>query len=314
MEKEGAAIRSESRHALFPQRPVQTCHGIIGPFGEHPSRICGLTRFEIRFPRKPGKAVLEMVSDVLDAALAGYVGLYGDKSKVIDPATGKPMVPAHYSLVPRGHRLEISVHGATGHMGAIRDRDGAITKMAHLLRGLLFSRARIESLAGGKVRFDLAGTSAQRDLVLEGGQGFVPTHRIEEVMERLRRATDRGVAAYYAFLGKPAPRRSLVKVTYEKLHNVAFDGDPDSASMRNALLAAKHCDLPPQEPVLGWTVSCDARLFATEYPGMEVLTFGPGQLVHAHSDVEQIELADIRKAAEFLALFLLAQTGTVSKL
>src|ERR1039458_5135858 len=34
MEKEGAAIRAESRHQLFPQRPVQTCHGIIGPFGE----------------------------------------------------------------------------------------------------------------------------------------------------------------------------------------------------------------------------------------------------------------------------------------
>src|ERR1035441_3070161 len=35
MEKEGAAIRAESRHQLFPQRPVQTCHGMIGPFGEH---------------------------------------------------------------------------------------------------------------------------------------------------------------------------------------------------------------------------------------------------------------------------------------
>ena len=45
MEKEGAAIRAESRHELFPQRPVQTCHGIIGPFGEHPSRICGEVSF-----------------------------------------------------------------------------------------------------------------------------------------------------------------------------------------------------------------------------------------------------------------------------
>jgi len=44
---------------------------------------------------------------------------------------------------------------------------------------------------------------------------------------------------------------------------------------------------------------------------MPVLTFGPGQLVHAHSDQEQIALADIRKAAEFLAVFLLRQTGTL---
>jgi acetylornithine deacetylase/succinyl-diaminopimelate desuccinylase-like protein len=44
---------------------------------------------------------------------------------------------------------------------------------------------------------------------------------------------------------------------------------------------------------------------------MPVLTFGPGQLAHAHSDQEQIAIEDIRKAAEFLALFLLQQTGTV---
>jgi acetylornithine deacetylase/succinyl-diaminopimelate desuccinylase-like protein len=80
--------------------------------------------------------------------------------------------------------------------------------------------------------------------------------------------------------------------------------------MRNALAAAKSCGLPDQEPVLGWTVSCDARLFATEYPGMDVLTFGPGKLVHAHSDQEQIELDDLRAAVEFLAVFLLRQTGT----
>ena len=28
----------------------------------------------------------------------------------------------------------------------------------------------------------------------------------------------------------------------------------------------------------GWEVSCDARLFAGEYPGCPVITFGAGQL------------------------------------
>ena len=41
-----------------------------------------------------------------------------------------------------------------------------------------------------------------------------------------------------------------------------------------------------------------------------VLTFGPGQLVYAHSDREQIALDELRAAAEFLAVFLLRQTGT----
>jgi acetylornithine deacetylase/succinyl-diaminopimelate desuccinylase-like protein len=43
---------------------------------------------------------------------------------------------------------------------------------------------------------------------------------------------------------------------------------------------------------------------------MQVLTFGPGQLAFAHSDQEQITLDEIRAATEFLAVFLLKQTGT----
>jgi acetylornithine deacetylase/succinyl-diaminopimelate desuccinylase-like protein len=310
MEKEGVAIRTESHHPLFPQRPVQTCHGIIGPFGEHPSRICGEVRFRVVFPSPPRAKAEQLLADCLESGLRGYVGLYGDKSKVTDPATGKPMVPRHFSLKRSGRTFTITVHGATGHMGAIRERDGAITKMAHLVRSLIYSRARLEAASGGKVRFELDGQAPAAELVLEGGQGFVPTHSITEVMTRLERAAQRGAEAYLRHCGRKCGTAPLVKVTYEKLHNVAFDGDPDSNSMRNALAAAKASGLPPQEPVLGWTVSCDARLFATEYPGMEVLTFGPGQLAFAHADQEQIELEDIRKAAEFIALFILRQTGT----
>ena len=147
-------------------------------------------------------------------------------------------------------------------------------------------------------------------LVLEGGQGFVPTHDINEVMQRQRRAAQRGAENYLRRVGRPERGEDVVTVAYEKLHNVAFDGDPDSPSVRNAIAAAKACGLWKDEPVLGWTVSCDARLFATEYPGMQVLTFGPGQLAFAHSDQEQIALEEIRQAAEFLAVFLLKQTGT----
>ena len=46
---EGEAIRQESDHPLFPHRPVQTCTGILGPFGVHPSAICGEVAFELVF-------------------------------------------------------------------------------------------------------------------------------------------------------------------------------------------------------------------------------------------------------------------------
>jgi acetylornithine deacetylase/succinyl-diaminopimelate desuccinylase-like protein len=310
MEKEGAAIRAESRHPLFPQRPVQTCHGIIGPFGEHPSRICGEVDFKIQFNRKPDKTTETLVRDCLESGLAGYVGLYGDKTKVVDPATGKPMVARHYDLRRSGNGFEVKVHGATGHMGAIRERDGAITKMAHLVRSLVLSRAKL-SLKTGPMQLELGGKSSGKNLILEGGQGFVPTHTIDEVMERVRRAAQRGAENYLRLCGSTQTGAQTVSVAYEKLHNAAFDGDPDSPMMRNAIAAAKLCGLWRDEPVTGWTVSCDARLFATEYPGMPVLTFGPGELAVAHSDREQIALRDVAKAAEFLALFLLRQTGTI---
>ncbi len=281
----------------------------------------------MRFDRPPGAQTELLVRDCLEAGLAGYVGLYGDKTKVTDPATGKPMVARHYDLRRDGNGFKVDVHGATGHMGAIRERDGAITKMAHLVRSLVASKAKLEASAGGRVCFELAPQpQAKRQspiadrqssvplstLVLEGGQGFVPTHGINEVMERLRRAAQRGAENYLRRIGRPERGEDVVTVAYEKLHNVAFDGDPDSPSVRNAIAAAKACGLWKDEPVLGWTVSCDARLFATEYPGMQVLTFGPGQLAFAHSDQEQIAVDEIREAVEFLAVFLLKQTGTLA--
>jgi acetylornithine deacetylase/succinyl-diaminopimelate desuccinylase-like protein len=325
MEKEGAAIRAESRHPLFPQRPVQTCHGILGPFGEHPSRICGEVSFSIRFQHPPSEQTELLVRDCAEVGLAGYIGLYGDKSKVTDPATGKPMVARHYDFRREGNGFRVDVHGAAGHMGAIRERDGAITKMAHLVRSLVASKAKLQTGASGRVDFELGTqpdatrhsplaadqSTVPSTLVLEGGQGFVPTHSIYEVMQRLRQAAQHGAENYLRRIGRPERGEDVVAVAYEKLHNVAFDGDPASSSVHNAIAAAKTCGFWKNEPVLGWTVSCDARLFATEYPGMQVLTFGPGQLAFAHSDQEQIALDEIRVAAEFLAVFLLKQTGTL---
>lgn len=336
LEKEGAALRAESRHPLFPQRPVQTCHGVIGPFGEHPSRICGEVAFTIRFNRPVGARLEELVRDCLESGLAGYIGLYGDKTKVRDETTGRRVVARHYDLKRASDGFVVTVHGATGHMGAVRQRDGAITKMAHLVRSLVYSKAKIQSMGGvvsrgsNRLRRATARQESKRgtdflelgdtrrkgaigrpnSLVLEGGQGFVPTHGIEEVMQRLRQAAERGAESYLRLINRPKKGSDVVAVRYEKLHNHAFDGDPASLCMCNAIAAAKVCGIWKNEPIVGWTVSCDARLFATQYPGMPVLTFGPGQLAYAHSDREQIAVEDVRAAAEFLALFLLRQTGT----
>jgi acetylornithine deacetylase/succinyl-diaminopimelate desuccinylase-like protein len=62
---------------------------------------------------------------------------------------------------------------------------------------------------------------------------------------------------------------------------------------------------------MGWDVSCDARLFAGEYPDMPVITGGPGELRFAHADNEQLYLPDLFDSICFTALFLLRETGSI---
>jgi acetylornithine deacetylase/succinyl-diaminopimelate desuccinylase-like protein len=61
----------------------------------------------------------------------------------------------------------------------------------------------------------------------------------------------------------------------------------------------------------GWEVSCDARLFAGEYPGMPVITFGAGSLEHAHSNRERIDADELFRSILFMALFVLRETGSI---
>ncbi len=102
------------------------------------------------------------------------------------------------------------------------------------------------------------------------------------------------------------------EVTYDKLHNNAFSCDADSPTFKNARESAIQAGIVDEdEPVRGWDVSCDARLFAAEYPGMPVITSGPGELRFAHADNEQLFLPDLFNSICFAALYLLRETGTL---
>lgn len=311
LEREGRAIRAESDHPLFPHRPVQTCHGIIGCCGEHPSRINGEVSFEIRFdPPERSQRAAGLIRDVLEDGLAEYVGLYGDKTRVPDPLTGHPKVERHYDLAAGADAFCVRVWGATGHMGSIRENDGAITKMAALGRALMRSRRAIESAAEGQMALALCGWADSSALVMEGGQGFLPTHEMADVQARMRAAAQRGLEFYLRGAGLAVDTPGVLRMTYEKLHNAAFAGRADSPDMRNAIEAARSAGLWREGPIRGWDVSCDARIFACAYPDLPVITTGPGLLRYAHSDQEQIDMRDVARSCAFLAQFALKQTGT----
>ena len=300
---EGTVIKSESEHALFPHRPVQTCNGIIGPFGEHPSRICGQVVFTVKGGALDESAILAEI----DSAVAEYVSLYGDKTLETDSATGKPKVERHYELTgsPDGG-FKVVVNGSTGHMGSILENDDAILKFAHIARNLV----ELKYSKGVALDLELENFDSSKELELEGGQGFLPTHPIERIMSRIENAFKSGVAEYLELVGADADSLNVV-VSYDKLHNAAFDGDPNSSSFVNAKSAAVEAGMIKEDDeIRGWDVSCDARLFATEYPEMPVITSGPGALKYAHADNENMHIPDLFKSIRFLVDFILRETGS----
>ncbi len=295
MQREGERIKGESEHPLFPHRPVQTCNGILGPFGEHPSRICAEVSFRVISEEGPPGPELKKA---IEKGARKYARKYGDKTGLTDPATGKPKMPGHYSVTREGERsLIVKVYGSTGHMGAILENDDAIVKWAMIMEELAELKTSI------RFETELEGTGDSNTLMLEGGQGFLPTHTIEEIQERMKEAAVKGA--------EKSGKEVSVEVTYDKLHNAAYGSDPDSGTMRTALRAGVETGIIQEsDPVRGWDVSCDARLFAEL--GLPVLTSGCGDLKAAHSNSEYVNIPDIFRMINFTALFLLKETGAVN--
>ncbi len=297
MQREGDAIKAESNHPLFPHRPVQTCNGMLGPFGEHPSRICGEVACTIATGGCDEREA--QLHEAIDRGLAAYIRAYGDRTHEIDPTTGKAKVARHVDISSINGRLQVTVYGSTGHMGALADNDAAITKWAYLVREIALDDQRHSRCPDIR----LPGWQADR-VTLEGGQGFLPTHLIDHVRTRMAEAFHRGIAQYVQLAGIE-PSALAAAISYDKLNNMAFESDPESSAVSNLLAAARA--VGGETELRGFDVSCDARLFAHEYPDLSVITTGPGQLRHAHSDDESLEIDDLQNAAAMCAIFLLRE-------
>jgi acetylornithine deacetylase/succinyl-diaminopimelate desuccinylase-like protein len=206
-------------------------------------------------------------------------------------------------------RCAITIHGATGHMGSLPQNDAAIAKWAYVVRELI--EARREHGLPFTLAWDKEAAEGPSHLIFEGAQGFLPTHTLEEVKIKTRNAFLTAIEQYLADEGLP-PDAIACEVTFDKLHNDAFAGDPNSDSLRRALQAATDLGLAqPDQPVRGWEVSCDARLFAKEYPDLAVLTFGAGHLEHAHSERERLAISELFETIAFVASFVLRESGAV---
>jgi len=321
---EGERIKAESEHSMFPTRPVQTCNGILGVWGQHPSRVCPLVVLCIRRADEVGQVSTQTIARV-DAALRqgvqAHCRRYGDATAQPDPDDPtSPKIVRHYDILPRQGHVQVALYGKSGHMGGIDQLDCAATKAAYVLMELekaLGADAEI-ALCKAPSRGQQAAPSAAdstvlacgphreslRRVVLEGGQGFVPTHSIDQVQRRLGEAAQRA-ARRFCEAHALAPEAIRITTSFEKLHNNAFERPVDSPGVRAALDAVRLAGVYSGEPVLGWDVSCDARLFADLWPQTDVFTFGPGELRYAHSDGESITVEELLKGAEALTYMAL---------
>lgn len=289
----GDQIKAESDHPLFPHRPVQTCHGVLGTYGQHPSRVNDYIPLRLSWSGDLEDALRACVVE----AVADYCQHYDDKTR---PREGQPVLAAHttWSAESPGTAL-LEVHGLAGHMGSVDKLDGAVTKAAWIVRKLVENRRRL----GGDwatLTITLPERPAPTDLVLEGGQGFVPTHELEDVAARMSQAVQEGVAAYARTVGLPEGAVAG-RTSFEKLHNAAYAARLDGPVLATIRQVGQQMGVSSDEPIRGWDVSCDARIFACEFPEAEVITFGPGQLALAHSNEERIDVDEVMRAAEILA-------------
>ncbi len=307
-EAEGRRIKEETDYPLFSAVHVQTNHGVLGPYGEHPGSVCDHVAVEIVAQTKanPERVGLKMI-ELMEEALAEYCRLYGDKRRELDPATGQPKVARHFDVkvmpMPQTQNFRLDVWGKSGHMAAVAQCDNAITKAAYLLGVLL----RIAPTFPGVRAYGRFADSAgdDREVVLEGGQGFTPTHRMADVQERLRAAARRGVEQYCRLRRLPFAE-SMVELSFDRLHNDAYADSPDSVPMQ-ALKVAFEAVGEPWPALTGWATSCDARLY--HHHGHPVAIFGAGKLDAAHSENEYVDIPEVQKTLATATLATWALTG-----
>lgn len=305
LEKEGRRIKEETKAPLFTPEHVQTNHGVLGPYGKHPGTVCDHVALELiaRSGAKPDRMAMKM-GEFFEDALAEYVKVYGDKTKITDPATGKPKVAKHFDIKvlpnPTTQNFRIDIFGKSGHMAAVADCDNAITKAAYMLGGLLRVAPNFPNIKATGRFADGGGDN--REIVLEGGQGFTPSHRMADVQDRMTAAARKGVENYCK-LRRFTFSESMVRMSFDRLHNDAYADSPDIAPMQALKTAFAAMSVPWPQPI-AWQTSCDARIY--HHKGHPVAIFGAGKLEAAHSDDEYIDIPEVQKALAISTLATIA--------
>ncbi len=299
LEEEGRSIRVESDHPLVPRSAAYTNHDILGPFGTAPATAPRLVEVEI----SSAELGLADIRHAAERGVGKYCALYGDKARESDPDTGRPAIAEHFTVERSAENsFLLRIRGKAGHAAAPALCDSAVTKAAYVVRE--FSELRA---SGKSLDVALAGHCGD-EIILEGAQGFLPTHKLGQISERVDSAAERGVHTLCARAALEEGS-AAVKMSFDSRQRAAFARDPDSALAVYMTETCKRAgpDLPT--PAASYEAPSDASVFAELFPERDIVVFGPGRLESAHPPGETNSLKDIARGASILALLALESAG-----
>ena len=239
------------------------------------------------------------------------VGGNGALAAILDGprADGVIVLEASQMLIHPANRGAIwfraTVEGKSVHMGRIREGVNAIEKAMEMIRRMRAYESRLVADCAGHPLFLEYECPAQVNIgtmhagdwpsavagfaVVEGGVGFLPNKRMEDVQREL----------YEAVLQTDDDwLRTHFQIEFPKLHNDAYEIPADHPLPLTMKAGCEAIGLDSR--ITGFIVSCDARLF-WHRGKMPVIVFGPGSIGEAHSTHEHIRISEILTAAEALA-------------
>lgn len=218
--------------------------------------------------------------------------------------------PSNFKIFPqiRGAVwFEATVYGQSGHSGS----GGTVSALLKALRAIeLFTAYHDVALAESRGKFPLfdefpnpapltigqlhAGdwpAQAPQKALFTGVLGILPDRTKEDVMAHLRQMIKDSGDEWLA-------ENFEIEFTYRHDASVIEPDHPLVLALQDACR-----EVGPEGVVSAMTASCDAWWYNNQL-GIPTVWFGPGDLGYAHSNNEQIAVADILTASEVLLRFI----------
>jgi len=138
-------------------------------------------------------------------------------------------------------------------------------------------------LTFGKLHSGVWPATAPKEAILEGVFGFLPGMSSKEVMDEIAKSIESAGAEISGYTETSFPLQREPNVTSRELPCVKGFAE----SVRQAGIKVQYSALP----------ACCDMWFYTHEKKIPAVIFGVGELRHAHSDNEQVKLADIKSCA-----------------